>query len=344
MKEIQVTASRNYTVTIGNGVLAQLIATIRTVTDAKKVCIVTDCNVWTFYGKTLLRDCHKQRLPACFFVFSPGEDSKSSTKYIELLNFLAKNGLTRTDCIVALGGGVVGDLAGFAAATYLRGIPYIQVPTTLLAMVDSSVGGKTAIDLPAGKNLAGAFHQPAAVLCDPDVLATLPEAIFRDGCAEVIKYGILYDPALFAHLEETGLSFDREAVIARCIEWKRNVVAQDEFDTGDRLRLNLGHTVGHAIEQCSGYAISHGKAVAMGMAIVSRAAKCPDAYRITALLEAFSLPTTTEFSAKALAQAAFSDKKRAGGTVNLVIPKTIGHCDIVPTPVENMKAFIEKGL
>lgn len=344
MKEIQVTASRNYTVTIGNGVLAQLIATIRTVTDAKKVCIVTDCNVWTFYGKTLLRDCHKQRLPTCFFVFSPGEDSKSSTKYIELLNFLAKNGLTRTDGIVALGGGVVGDLAGFAAATYLRGIPYIQVPTTLLAMVDSSVGGKTAIDLPAGKNLAGAFHQPAAVLCDPDVLATLPEAIFRDGCAEVIKYGILYDPALFAHLEETGLSFDREAVIARCIEWKRNVVARDEFDTGDRLRLNLGHTVGHAIEQCSGYAISHGKAVAMGMAIVSRAAKCPDAYRITALLEAFGLPTTTEFSAKALAQAAFSDKKRAGNTVNLVIPKTIGHCDIVPTPVENMKAFIKKGL
>lgn len=343
MKEIQVTASRNYTVTIGNGVLAQLIATIRTVTDAKKVCIVTDCNVWTFYGKTLLRDCHKQRLPACFFVFSPGEDSKSSTKYIELLNFLAKNGLTRTDCIVALGGGVVGDLAGFAAATYLRGIPYIQVPTTLLAMVDSSVGGKTGIDLPAGKNLCGAFYQPAAVLCDTDTLATLPEAVFRDGCAEVIKYGILYDPALFAHLEEAGLSFDREAVIARCVELKQDVVGQDEFDTGARMKLNLGHTIGHAIERCSNYSVSHGQAVSIGIAMVTHAAKCPDAARILALLEAFGLPTSTPFSAKALAQAALSDKKRSGSTVNLIIPKSIGDCQIVPTSVENLKAFIEEG-
>ena len=344
MKEIQVTASRSYTVSVGSGLLSRIGETVRKCTKAERICIVSDSHVWPLYGETVDSQLCSAGFSACHFVFPAGESSKNAENYLKLLNFLAENQLTRADCIIALGGGVVGDLAGFAAATYLRGIPYIQVPTTLLAMVDSSVGGKTGIDLPVGKNLCGAFYQPAAVLCDPDVLATLPEAIFRDGCAEVIKYGILYDPTLFAHLEETGLSFDREAVIARCIEWKRNVVAQDEFDTGDRLRLNLGHTVGHAIEQCSGYAISHGKAVAMGMAIVSRAAKCPDAYRITALLEAFGLPTTTEFSAKALAQAASSDKKRAGGTVNLVIPKTIGHCDIVPTPVENMKAFIKKGL
>lgn len=344
MKEIQVTASRNYNVTVGSGLLSRISDTVRKCTKAGHICIVSDSHVWPLYGETVESHLCSAGFFVCHLVFPAGENSKNAENYLKLLNFLAENQLTRADCIIALGGGVVGDLAGFAAATYLRGIPYIQVPTTLLAMVDSSVGGKTGIDLPAGKNLCGAFYQPAAVLCDTDVLATLPEAIFRDGCAEVIKYGILYDPALFAHLEDSGLSFDREAVIARCIEWKRNVVAQDEFDTGDRLRLNLGHTVGHAIEQCSGYAISHGKAVAMGMAIVSRAAKCPDAYRITALLEAFGLPTTTEFSAKALAQAAFSDKKRAGDTVNLVIPKTIGHCDIVPTPVENMKAFIEKGL
>lgn len=177
--------------------------------------------------------------------------------------------------VVALGGGVVGDLAGFAAASYLRGIRFIQVPTTLLAAVDSSVGGKTAIDLPAGKNLAGAFCQPSLVLCDTDTLNSLPLDIFRDGCAEVIKYGVLYDPKLFAHLEEKGLSFDREAVITRCVELKRDVVMEDEFDTGARMKLNLGHTVGHGVEAKSHFAISHGKAVAIGMAIVSRHPPAP---------------------------------------------------------------------
>lgn len=341
MKEIQINASKSYTVTIGSGILPHIATYIPHC--ATRVCIVSDSNVWPIYGAAL-----QERLQNAFkvssFVIPAGEASKNSENYLLLLETLAKENMTRTDCVIALGGGVIGDLAGFAAATYLRGIPYIQIPTTLLAMVDSSVGGKTGIDLPTGKNLCGAFYQPTAVLCDTDVLATLPEEVFRDGCAEVIKYGILYNPTLFAHLEETRLSFDLETVITRCVELKRNVVAQDEFDTDARMRLNLGHTVGHAIEQCSGYAISHGKAVAIGMAIVSRAAKCPDAGRITALLEAFGLPTSTEFSAEALAQAALSDKKRAGGTVNLVIPKAIGHCDIVPTPVENMKAFIEKGL
>ena len=189
---------------------------------------------------------------------------------MELLNFLAENKLTRSDALIALGGGVVGDLTGFAAATYLRGIDYIQIPTTLLAAVDSSVGGKTAIDLPSGKNLVGAFYQPKLVLCDTDTLNTLPEDIFRDGCAEVIKYGVLYDAELFAHLDESGLSFDREAVIARCVELKRDVVAEDEFDRGKRQKLNLGHTIGHGIEACSGYGISHGKAVAMGMTIITK--------------------------------------------------------------------------
>jgi len=176
------------------------------------------------------------------------------------------------------------------------------------------------------------------------MLNTLPEDIFRDGCAEVIKYGILYDPALFAHLEEKGLCFDREAVIARCVELKRNIVAQDEFDTGARMKLNLGHTIGHGIERCSNYAISHGRAVAIGTAIVSRASKCPDTGRILALLKAFGLPTETEYTADALYNCALSDKKRSGGTVHLIIPNAIGDCAIVPTPVENLKALIEEGL
>ena len=344
MKEIQVTASRNYTVTIGSGFLQQLADTVRHVTQAESICIVSDSHVWPLYGEAVSHSLWGAGLSVCNFLFPAGENSKNSTVYLELLNFLSKNGLTRTDCIVALGGGVVGDLAGFAAATYLRGIPYVQVPTTLLAMVDSSVGGKTGIDLSAGKNLAGAFYQPSAVLCDTETLTTLPAEIFRDGCAEVIKYGILYDPSLFAHLEEAGLSFDREAVIARCVELKRDVVVQDEFDTGARMKLNLGHTIGHAIETCSGYTISHGQAVAIGTAMVSRAAKCPEAERIVALLEAFGLPTSTPFSAEELVQAALSDKKRSGSSVNLIIPKSIGDCQIVPTSVENLKAFIKEGL
>ena len=344
MKEIQVTASKTYTVTIGSGVLRQLADTIRRVTKAETICIVSDSHVWPLYGQAVSRSLCGAELSVCNFLFPAGENSKNSAVYLELLDFLAKNGLTRSDCIVALGGGVVGDLAGFAAATYLRGIPYIQVPTTLLAMVDSSVGGKTGVDLHAGKNLCGAFWQPAAVLCDPDTLSTLPAEIFRDGCAEVIKYGILYDSALFAHLEEKGLLFNREAVIARCVELKRDVVAQDEFDTGARMKLNLGHTIGHAIEKCSNYAISHGQAVAIGTAIIGRAAKCPDCARILALLEAFGLPISTEFSAEELAQAALSDKKRSGGTVNLIIPKAIGDCQIVPTAAQNLQAFIEEGL
>ena len=248
------------------------------------------------------------------------------------------------DMIVALGGGVVGDLAGFAAASYLRGIRFIQVPTTLLAAVDSSVGGKTAIDLPAGKNLAGAFCQPSLVLCDTDTLNSLPIDIFRDGCAEVIKYGVLYDPKLFAHLEEKGLSFDREAVITRCVELKRDVVMEDEFDTGARMKLNLGHTVGHGVEAKSHFAISHGKAVAIGMAIVSRASACADTPRILALLEQFGLPARTDYSADDLFTYTLSDKKRSGGTVNLIIPRAIGDCVIVPTKVESLKSFIQAGL
>jgi 3-dehydroquinate synthase len=306
--------------------------------------IVSDSNVWLLYGKIASDSLENDGFSVVSFVFPAGEESKNGSTYLELLNFLAQNQLTRSDMIVALGGGVVGDLAGFAAATYLRGIRFIQVPTTLLAAVDSSVGGKTAIDLPAGKNLAGAFCQPSLVLCDIDTLNTLPDEIFQDGCAEVIKYGILYDPSLFAQLEQQGLSFDREAVIARCVELKRDVVMEDEFDTGARMKLNLGHTIGHGVEAVSNFSISHGKAVAIGMAIVSRASRCPHNDRITGILKLFGLPTHTDYDSESLFKCALSDKKRSGGTVNLIIPKKIGQCDIVPTPVEKLQSFIEEGL
>ena len=341
MTEIVVNASRKYTVTIGSGLLANL---EQAISCSHRFCIVCDSNVWAFYGERLIKYLCENRISAEHFVFPAGESSKNSENYLALLNFLSVNGFTRADGIIALGGGVVGDLAGFAAATYLRGIPYIQVPTSLLAMVDSSVGGKTGIDLPAGKNLCGAFYQPRAVLCDTDVLDTLPEDIFRDGCAEIIKYAVLFDPELFSILERDGLDFDRELVIARCIAHKRNCVEQDEFDQGQRMLLNLGHTIGHAIEKCSNYNISHGKAVAIGIAMVWRAFKCPDADRIISLLEQFGLPTKTDLPAKALMEATLSDKKRSGNTVKLIVPKSIGHCDILAINIDEMITFIEEGM
>ena len=350
MQEVTVHASRDYRILIGIGLLPRLGQEAARCVKGRKVCIVSETNVYPHHGAAAEESLKEAGFTVVSYVFPAGESSKNGQNYLTLLNFLAENQLTRADLLIALGGGVVGDLCGFAAATYLRGVAFIQVPTTLLAAVDSSVGGKTAIDLPAGKNLAGAFYQPSLVLCDTNTLSTLPDEIFRDGCAEVIKYGILYDRNFFDYLRSTGVSFDREKVIRRCVELKRDVVAEDEFDTGARMKLNLGHTVGHGIEAKSQFAVSHGKAVAIGTAIVSRAAaKCgmlsqADANAIVDILNAYGLPTTTEYSAEELAHFMLSDKKRSGGTVNLIIPREIGRCEIIPTPVKKLAAFVETGL
>lgn len=350
MKTVTVSASKEYSVIIGSGLLAGLGGYISALNINGKAAIISDSNVWPLYGAITEDSLQKAGFETFHYCFPAGECSKNAETYLNILNFLAENQLTRSDVVVALGGGVVGDITGFASATYLRGISYIQVPTTLLAMVDSSVGGKTAIDLPSGKNLAGAFYQPSLVLCDTDVLNSLPKEVFKDGCAEVIKYGILYDAELFAHLNHNGLNFDREAVITRCIALKRDVVTEDEFDTGARQKLNLGHTFGHAIEKESSFSVSHGQAVAIGMAMIARAAcKCNlcDEYtarQIQLVLDIFGLPNTTQFSADILAATALSDKKRSGGTVNLIVPERIGSCIIRPTPISDLQSFIEEGL
>ena len=350
MQKVTVNASRSYDILIGSGLLATLGAEARKFPRVKKVCIVSETNVYPRHGAAAEQSLRDAGFEVISYVFPAGEESKCGATYLDLLNFLAENQLTRSDLLVALGGGVVGDLTGFAAATFLRGVQFIQVPTTLLAAVDSSVGGKTAIDLPAGKNLAGAFYQPSLVLCDTDTLKTLPEDIFRDGCAEVIKYGVIYDRAFFEYLTQAGPDFDREAVIRRCVELKRDVVMQDEFDTGERMKLNLGHTIGHGVEARSHFGLSHGKSVAIGMAMVCRAASkngmlCPeDAAKVEATLCAYGLPVRTEYSAEELVQYMLSDKKRSGGTIPLIIPTAIGCCDIVPTPVENLTAFVRSGL
>lgn len=344
MTTITVNASKKYDILIGSGLLPSLGAEVQKLQKVQKVCIVSESAVYPLYGEAAASSLRQAGLEVCTFIFPWGEQSKNAQTYLSLLNYLAEHKLTRSDMIVALGGGVVGDLAGFAAATYLRGIRFVQVPTTLLAAVDSSVGGKTAIDLPTGKNLAGAFCQPSLVLCDTDLLKSLPNDIFLAGCAEVIKYGVLYDEAFFAYLEETGPSFDCEKVITRCVELKRDVVIADEFDTGERMKLNLGHTIGHGVEARSGFALSHGKSVAIGMAIVARACRCGDKDRIIALLERFSLPTQTEYTADELFAYTLSDKKRSANTVKLILPQRIGCCVISPTPVEQLKSFIQAGL
>ena len=350
MKTITVSASRTYDIRIGPGLLAALGEAVRGLGKVEKVFLVSDTQVYPLYGGAAEASLKAAGYSVSSFVFPAGEESKNGETFLKLLNALAQAGLSRSDLLVALGGGVVGDLAGFAAACYLRGIRFIQIPTTLLAAVDSSVGGKTAIDLPAGKNLAGAFYQPSLVLCDLNTLDTLPQEIFRDGCAEVIKYGVLYDLELFSQLEASGLDFDREAVIARCVALKRDVVMEDEKDTGSRMKLNLGHTFGHAVEAHSRFTLSHGKSVAIGLAIIARASASmgicseADAARIVSVLKAFGLPVQTQYTAEALLPYLLSDKKRSGGTVNLILPEAIGRCVVSPTPVSQLQSILQAGL
>ena len=350
MTTIKVNASRNYQIHIETDLISQIGAYVSAVARNCKVAIVTDSNVWPLYGEKICASLSASGYSYIHYIMPAGEESKNSDQYFRILNFLAENGITRGDLLIALGGGVVGDMTGFAAATYLRGLPYVQVPTTLLAMVDSSVGGKTAIDLPAGKNLVGAFYQPSMVLCDISALDSLPCDVFIDGCAEVIKYAILYDAGLFAHLIQYGSAFDKEYVISRCITLKRNVVEADEFDTGSRQFLNFGHTVGHSIEKNSNFTITHGKAVAAGMAIIAKASSangyCAHGVytQICNILKCFSLPTNTSFSAAALADGALSDKKRFGQSINLILPKKIGECFLHETPISKLESFFEAGL
>ncbi len=349
MKIITVNASEKYDVIIERGALSRAGEMVSAVLAPASLCIVTDDTVNSLYANTLEASLKSAGFSTIKFVIPHGEASKNTNNLVELLEFLAEHSITRSDCIVALGGGVVGDLAGFAAAVYLRGIKFIQIPTTLLAMVDSSVGGKTGVDLAAGKNLAGAFHQPSLVICDPNTLDTLPPETFSDGCAEVIKYGIINDPALFI-LTKLGIRENIEDIIAACVKNKADIVEKDEFDIGTRQLLNLGHTVGHAIEMLSNFEISHGEAVSIGTVLVTRAAvslglcEASDLSEITDIFTTNSLPTECSFSADDLALVAQKDKKRAGDTISLVIPFAIGDSRIYKIKAAELKDLIEKGL
>lgn len=350
MKTVEVDAAVRYNIVIDKGILPKSGDMIKEVTSAERVAVITDDTVDKLYSDVVMKSLSDAGFETFKFVFPHGEKSKNISTFSSILEFLAESGLTRTDVLVALGGGVVGDVAGFAAASYLRGIDFIQIPTTLLACVDSSVGGKTAIDLKAGKNLAGAFYQPKLVIADFETLSTLTDGIFADGMAEVIKYGVIFDKAFFEFLRDNEAKDNLEYVITRCVELKRDIVNADEKEKGVRALLNFGHTVGHAIEKCSGYKIPHGSAVAVGMVIISRAAykcsfcdeNCTDI--IASLNKKYSLPVSTDFSASELSSAAMADKKRAGDKIKLIIPEALGNCVIKSVPTSELEKIIGEGL
>ncbi len=348
MRSILVGGARPYEVLLGSGLLDRTGEYVRRAGNCETAAVVADDIVDALYGDRVQASLEGAGCRVVRFRFPHGERAKCAETYVQLLGFLADSRLTRTDAVVALGGGVTGDLAGFAAATFLRGVMLVQLPTTLLAAVDSSVGGKTAIDLPQGKNMAGAFYPPSLVLCDCDTLSTLPESVFRDGCAEVIKYGVICDAELFQALRQPVWE-QREAVIARCIQIKSGIVGRDEQDRGERRLLNFGHTVGHAVERCSNFAVSHGSAVSIGMAYSARAAcrmgLCSPAcaQQLELRLRDCGLPAYTDIRAERLLQAMLSDKKREGSRITLVLPERIGRCVLRSVPLEELADFLQKG-
>ncbi len=349
MKSIEISASTPYTVHIEKGCLPHLGQNLSALLSPCTAAVISDENVFALYGETVCASLQQAGFRVLPYVLAAGEQSKSLASYGKLQEFLAQNHLRRSDVLIALGGGVIGDLTGFAAATYLRGIPYVQVPTTLLAAVDSSVGGKTAVDLPMGKNLVGAFWQPSLVWCDPDTLPSLPDSVFRDGCAEVIKYGLLRDADFFRRLGHASVAEHLENVIAQCVTMKQEIVTEDERDRGVRQLLNLGHTFGHAVEECSGYTLSHGHCVAIGMAIITRAAAAlgycaaSDAKAVEQLLQTYHLPTVSPCSVSQLERAALSDKKIFEDKIHLVVPESIGHCRLVAVPATELRRWLIAG-
>jgi 3-dehydroquinate synthase len=312
--------------------------------------IVSDSNVWPLYGQTVQQSLEQTGFRVEHFVFPAGETSKNTQTLVELLTFLAQKGLTRSDAVFALGGGVTGDMAGLAASLYLRGIPCVQLPTSLLSVVDSSVGGKTAVDLPEGKNLVGTFTQPHLVLCDTDTLKTLSPAVYAEGWAEIIKYGMIRSRKLLDFLRDNPAGTDIEWVIAHCLEIKRDVVNEDEQDNAARQVLNFGHTIGHAIERCGNYRYFHGEGVAMGMAIMTRACvrmgRCPaECWQVLEeLLDKYHLPKTCSMERGELLEAAKADKKRRGDTITLIQPDTLGHCLLHKTDYRELDRVLELGM
>lgn len=344
VKTVRVSTSKSYDVLIGSGLIDRTGEYLKSITKPCKVAIITDDVVDSLYSNEVIRSLVDSGYTAVKYVFPQGEKSKNLEVYGEILTFLADNELTRTDVIIALGGGVVGDMAGFAAATYLRGIKYVQIPTTLLSQIDSSVGGKTAIDLTNGKNLVGAFYQPCLVLADVETLKTLPEEVYLDGMGEMAKYAVL-DKGVFDLLSSDN--YDIRDLIYLAVDYKRRVVEEDEFEKGKRKLLNLGHTVAHGVEKLSEYTVSHGKAVAIGLDIILKNSyshgyisleKLND---IEVVLEKCVGKSGCPYSIADICVAAQNDKKRKGNTITLMMVYGVGDVREVEVEVDELKGYLK---
>lgn len=343
MRKIHVNTSNQYDIIIGSYILDECGNILKDVTNASKIVVVTDDVVDFLYSEKVLNSLKKSGFIVTKFVFPNGEASKCYETLNNLYDFLANNEITRSDCLIALGGGVVGDLTGYASATFLRGIDFVQIPTTLLAQVDSSIGGKTAIDIPAGKNLVGAFKQPLTVICDISTLSTLNPETFSDGMGEVVKYAMIRSCELFEILNKKDINNNLEDVICRCIDIKRQIVENDEFDRGERMLLNFGHTFGHAIEKIQNFTgLSHGSAVSVGMCIITEFAVkqglcSEDTYTsLKNCLKKYSLPLSVDIPFEELVKHCVNDKKRDAGDINLVISTEIGKSELRKVPINSL--------
>lgn len=350
MRTVSVKASQDYDVLIERGLLSKTGEIVSKVVKSKRVAIVTDDIVDALYSQVVIDSLKSNGFEVCKYVFPNGEQSKCIENLSKIYEFFCENSITRTDSIIALGGGVVGDITGYASASYLRGVDYVQIPTTLLAQVDSSVGGKTAIDIPAGKNLVGAFKQPKCVICDIDTLKTLKRETFSDGMAEVIKYGMIRQRELFDILVSHNMDNIMEViedVVYRCVSIKRDVVQNDEFDKGERMILNFGHTLGHAVEGYHHYeTYTHGSAVAIGMCLITEKAIANGIGSqsmlddLIACIKNYELPTTVPVAIKDLLSFCLSDKKRESNSINLILCEDIGKCIIKKIAIADLNTFM----
>lgn len=343
---IDVRTAQPYQVTIEPGALDRVgeIALQRK-KPGTKAMLISETNVFPLYGERVKASLEAAGFAVSTYVFPAGEEHKQISTVCDMYKALAEANFTRTDFIVTLGGGVTGDMGGFAAATFLRGMDFLQVPTSLVSQADASVGGKTGVDLAFGKNLVGAFHQPIAVVTDPDVLSTLPKHFFNDGLGEVIKHGAIADGELFRALEQGAALDDLPQVVGRSIAIKRDFVEADTRDTGRRMILNFGHTCGHALEKLHNFrGLAHGEAVGIGMVLACRAGEklgvtTPGTgERIARVLEQYGLPSRTEFSMREIVEATALDKKSDGDSLRFILIQDIGESLIYPL---TRKALLE---
>ena len=332
MKTLTVNAmSATYDIQIKKGILSECAKFISDVVRGKKAMIVTDTNVAPLYLDKVKENLINAGFETYSHIFTAGEESKHLGTVAGIYDSLSENEFTRKDFIVALGGGVCGDISGFAASTYMRGIDFVQIPTTLLSQVDSSVGGKTGVDTKYGKNLVGAFYQPKLVLIDPDTLNTLSNHYFADGMGEVVKYGCIRNAELFTMLENVDIKENIEDIILECLKIKRDVVVEDEKESGVRMILNFGHTAGHSIEKLAQFKKSHGECVAKGMVMITKASEdlgiteAGTAKRIEALCSKCNLDTSCDYDIDTVALHARNDKKGSGNHLNIILIDKIGN-------------------